>query len=464
VIYDSILTKRKKNFHAEVAYATEDIYKDNMSEYYGVLVEHFIRSEIYDKAAEYSILASRKAIKTASLNDAISYTNKTIFSLENLPLTDEVQKFIIDARTKLGLNMLEMNYVHEAIEAIEPIIDVALKTNYEKRIPQIYTILGARQFCVEENFQEVFKYLKEALRVSEKMGDTGSLLYANYWMGYALSVNCEFERAKPYLEETINLQLKINNLPWIAVIKGLTSVLVYYFKGDLQMAYRLSSEAVHLSEDTNDIHSKLFAYSCHGISLYGKGYLNKARNYLMKGLELNEKIDQLWWNVAGNQYIGDTYFCLGRYQHAINHYVKVIRLLETQKVYPSWLNLSKIALGRTKAVSNQEHIDMESLYACASANKIKLLDGWAKRYIAETLLFLGREHLSEAEELIKQSIEVDTKRGMMFHLGQDYVLYGKIRRRKGDQSKAKEKLSRAIEILKKCGADGWVEKYEKSLT
>jgi hypothetical protein len=27
---------------------------------------------------------------------------------------------------------------------------------------------------------------------------------------------------------------------------------------------------------------------------------------------------------------------------------------------------------------------------------------------------------------------------------------------RGDQSKAKEKLGKAIDILKECGADGWV--------
>jgi hypothetical protein len=29
--------------------------------------------------------------------------------------------------------------------------------------------------------------------------------------------------------------------------------------------------------------------------------------------------------------------------------------------------------------------------------------------------------------------------------------------------KRKETLTKAIEILKECGADGWVEKYEKEL-
>jgi tetratricopeptide (TPR) repeat protein len=439
------------------------MYKENIGEYYGVLVEHFIESGRYDKAAEYSRLATRRAVKTASINDAISFTNKTIFSLEKLPLTDEIQKFIIDARTKLGANMLEMNYFNEAIEAIEPIIEAALGTKYKKRIAEIYAIMGAGRFCIEENFQEAFDYLKEALKVSTEIRDTGSLLYANYWMGYARSVNCEFERAIRHLEETLDLHIKANNLPWIVVIKGITSFLVHYFRGNIQMAYQLSREAVQMSKETNDIHSKLFAYSCHGVSLYGKGLLKEAGNFLMQGLKFNEKINQLWWNLAGNQYLGDIYFCLGEYQRAMSHYIKVIRLLETKNVYPSWLNLSKIALAKTKAMSNEGHIDMVSLHACASENKLKILGGWGKRYIAEIYLHLDNEHLQEAEEWIKQSIEVDNKRGMMFHLGQDYAIYAELFKCKSDLSKAKENLCKAIEIFKECDAEGWVEKYEKEL-
>jgi hypothetical protein len=34
-------------------------------------------------------------------------------------------------------------------------------------------------------------------------------------------------------------------------------------------------------------------------------------------------------------------------------------------------------------------------------------------------------------------------------------------KRNGDRSMARENLGMAVEILKECGADGWVEKYEK---
>ena len=52
---------------------------------------------------------------------------------------------------------------------------------------------------------------------------------------------------------------------------------------------------------------------------------------------------------------------------------------------------------------------------------------------------------------------------MMWQLAKDYTLYAELFKRKGDLSKARENLSKAIEIFKECGADGWVEKYEKEL-
>ena len=76
VVYDSILGKRKKKLHEEIGNAIEELYRDNLSEQYEVLSEHYFLGENYSKSADYSRLASRKAEKTASLNDAIAYTKK----------------------------------------------------------------------------------------------------------------------------------------------------------------------------------------------------------------------------------------------------------------------------------------------------------------------------------------------------------------------------------------------------
>ncbi|MEJ2222732.1 MAG: hypothetical protein P8X80_18240, partial [Desulfobacterales bacterium] len=48
-------------------------------------------------------------------------------------------------------------------------------------------------------------------------------------------------------------------------------------------------------------------------------------------------------------------------------------------------------------------------------------------------------------------------------LGGAYAFYAELFKRKGDPSKAKEKLNKAIEIFKECGADGWAEKYKEEI-
>jgi hypothetical protein len=79
------------------------------------------------------------------------------------------------------------------------------------------------------------------------------------------------------------------------------------------------------------------------------------------------------------------------------------------------------------------------------------------------LLILDDSFLSEAEDWIKKAVEFDKRNGMMFYLGKDYILYSELFKRKEDFPKVKENLSKAIEIFSECGADGWVDKYEKEL-
>jgi hypothetical protein len=53
--------------------------------------------------------------------------------------------------------------------------------------------------------------------------------------------------------------------------------------------------------------------------------------------------------------------------------------------------------------------------------------------------------------------------GMYNPLARTYALFADLHKKEGDLSKAKENLNQAIEILKECGADGWVEKYRREL-
>ena len=142
VVYDSILTKRRKELHAAVAEAMEQTYQSNLAEHLGTLCDHFMAGENYEKGETYAKLAARKAEKAGSFPEAIDQAKKRVACLEKLPLTDESQKKMIDARTVLALYLAQLNHYFEAKEAIDPIIDLAEKSGYKRRLCQIKTILG----------------------------------------------------------------------------------------------------------------------------------------------------------------------------------------------------------------------------------------------------------------------------------------------------------------------------------
>ena len=90
-------------------------------------------------------------------------------------------------------------------------------------------------------------------------------------------------------------------------------------------------------------------------------------------------------------------------------------------------------------MNNEKDVDLEPIYNYISENKIKIYEGWMRRYLGEILLNMDENHLSEADKWIRQAIEADQRNGMMFHLAKDYALYADLFKRKDDIPKSQRK-------------------------
>jgi len=82
-------------------------------------------------------------------------------------------------------------------------------------------------------------------------------------------------------------------------------------------------------------------------------------------------------------------------------------------------------------------------------------------YLGE--LFANTNRREKAIESLKKAEVEFTDMGMDYWKGRTYGVYADLYKKEGDETKAKKNLNEAIEIMKKCSADGWVEKYEKEL-
>ena len=113
-----------------------------------------------------------------------------------------------------------------------------------------------------------------------------------------------------------------------------------------------------------------------------------------------------------------------------------------------------------KVLNGDRNINLDDPFEYFRNINLKYTEGWKARRIAEILLDINDKHISNSENLIRKAVQADNRNCTMWQLAKDYAFYAELLKRKGDQSNAIEKLSKAIEILKECGADGWVKKYE----
>ena len=166
---------------------------------------------------------------------------------------------------------------------------------------------------------------------------------------------------------------------------------------------------------------------------------------------------------AGQIFLGETYFEMGDFLRSKEHYEKASGVLDSYRLFPSVVGFGRVGSARSKVMNKEKDVNLESLYIHSRYNKVKAFEGWFQRYMGEILLNIDDQHLFEAEHWIQKAIEADRRNRMMFHLGSDYALYANLFKRKSNKLKAQENLGKAIEILKECGADGWVTRTENTL-
>ena len=146
-----------------------------------------------------------------------------------------------------------------------------------------------------------------------------------------------------------------------------------------------------------------------------------------------------------------------------DHFGEAVLLMERTRSIPSFLAATKMGLAMAKVMNNEKESDLDSLLAKVDLNSRSIYEGRKLRHLCQILLNIDVQCLSKAEEWIEKAVAWHEHQDMKFWLGRTYLIRAELFKRKGDPPKARENLTKAIEVFKKCGADGWVIKAEEEL-
>jgi class 3 adenylate cyclase/tetratricopeptide (TPR) repeat protein len=82
--YESILVKRRRELHRNVAGAIERLFPDRLEEFYGILAYHYARAEDWEHAQHYLFRAGDQAGRIAADSEALSHYREAISAYERV--------------------------------------------------------------------------------------------------------------------------------------------------------------------------------------------------------------------------------------------------------------------------------------------------------------------------------------------------------------------------------------------
>ncbi|MBU2647496.1 AAA family ATPase, partial [bacterium] len=462
VIYNSILSARKKNLHQNIGEAIEKLYLSKIKDHYEALADHFLKSEDYIRGSEYSGLASIKALQSDLSLDAINYAEKKVFCTEKLKDLAGYDTRIVEARVYLARAYLSRSLHIEAKEAVSPVVDAAVAMNHQRCLPTIYIVLGTHRYFIDEDYSTGFDYLKKALDISKMTGNYNQQWLANLYAGNNLAINCQFDESIVYFQDALKVAEKTNNKTLTCAIKAVLSFENYFWRGDMNRAYRISGEALALSAETATSTKGMAAFSF-GVSCYGKGYFEPAEKHFSLAAEYLAESNAYLYRAGAYWNWGELSCHLKKYDMAQIYFEQGLSLFKEHDFMPGALTLMGLYLYRLEVIEGAVNMDIKQLVEHFQGFKNEVLLGQAALVIADILFRMNDHNKSETAEWFQKTIEMNSRNNTNFYLAQSHYLYSDFLKQHDNPSLAREQMHKAIETMQACGADGWVERYEKEL-
>lgn len=387
--YASLLHKKQREFHGNVALKIKNLFRDRIDEYLEVLAMHFHNARAYDEAFEYDARSGLKAQKIFSNKEAIYHLKRAI-SIE-----DKVGKPAFSPYD-LYIAYSEVNELtgdlKEAVKAREKAIkltkDRLQKAESMRNIGRILEKQGSKEKALAL-YQRIFPVLKghgESLEM-------GRLLMNQSWV---LNRMRRFDEAIDKCSKALKIFESKNARSDIAQAHNNLAV-IFESKGYLDLALEHNEKSVKLFSSLNHKRKVGNAYMSIGYVYAKRNELKKALSFFEKALTVMGRIGNRYGTGSVLMAKGRCYSDMGRLDEAESALLQAIQIHEdlalTRKTAANALSLGRVYLEKNDKRSAKRFL--------AVARKTAASEGYHSD--------LARVALLETELLIAEGKKPDAK-------------------------------------------------------
>ncbi|MBM3240654.1 zinc-ribbon domain-containing protein [Candidatus Poribacteria bacterium] len=331
--YQSLLQRRRQEFHRRVGEGIETLYKERIEEFYGELAYHYDKSGNVEKTVEYLLLAGEKA-RRAYLNDeAIGYFQRVLerlnVSKSEIRNTQSEMEWRLAALKGLGQIYQGIGKASEAEERFRQAIALGKEMGLAPReLVRLYYWLGAA-LSWQSRFDEMLRVGEEGLALLEEDTESVEAALMNSRIALAYGHKGEWEKRREF---TLRNAQFLQHLPYSEELSHAYAhiAMQYVFDKNVEEALKWLKALERKAEQHHDLRAlaEMHGYAG-GFIASNIGDLLGALSRLQQGLELSTKVGDAKHMGYLNGYICSVFLSLGDLQKVSEYVYKALKITES---------------------------------------------------------------------------------------------------------------------------------------
>ncbi|MCP4674778.1 MAG: protein kinase [Deltaproteobacteria bacterium] len=388
VVYDGIILSDRKEIHATVARAIEDLYEDRLDDFVERLAVHYREGGERTRAVDYLIRAGEKVAMDYSHQAALDYYRKALELLQNVPRPNLDR--ILSVYVPIGQLTIKTNNLDLGQKKMRLAEELAEETGDTRKLIQILR-LNAEIQARSDHYLESQQYFQRAIELADELGEEKMRCEVRITAGQVYIWTGDMKKAVPYYREALELSSSSKE-PDLFITSSAQLAKALAMSEQDDEALEILSKAGELIDTTENPNTRCEFEFAHSYVYYMRRDMEQAVHYNMRSLEIAKEYD-IKDMVARNAHnIGDVCLAQGDYRKAFTYLRMSVDVAEEAGL-DLLLNLNNIFLSFIDALkfgSNEGLAKLEK--ALTIANERNTV--WEQ---VQVHYFLGRIHFERKQ-------------------------------------------------------------------
>jgi class 3 adenylate cyclase/tetratricopeptide (TPR) repeat protein len=183
VTYESLLKQRRREIHASIAGAIEELNAERLEQHYELLAHHWSHSDRPDRSIHYLVLAGEKSNRSQAATTAVDFFTRALNQIESLDTAPEAN-VMMRIRSGRAVPLHSKGRIEESLEDYKEAIKLAHASGDQHMVLRCLTEIPF--LIYNTTFKDQLpQFCEQGLEVARALKDTGAearimTVYA-YW-------------------------------------------------------------------------------------------------------------------------------------------------------------------------------------------------------------------------------------------------------------------------------------------